>query len=307
MDIRLVIDQMLTMLLMLIVGVGAAKTGVVDGETNRRLSRFALAVPQCAIILSSAMNMEMELTLGRVLAVLGLAFLMYALLLAVGVLVPRLCRAKAENRGVYSFLITFGNVAFMGFPVVRAIYGSDAVFYAALLNVPFNLLAFTVGVGMISGSRAKSGLDWRQVLNGPLVCSVAAVVMIFLPIRWPGPVKEAVGALGDMILPLSMIIVGASLGGQRLGDVFRDWRAYALAPVRLLVAPVLLWAVMRLFISDGMLLGVVTLLGGMPSAALSAMLAIQYGANERLATRTVFLTTVLSVVTIPLACWLLLT
>lgn len=306
MDIKLVFDQMLMMLLMLAVGVASARAGVVDPETNRRMSRFALAVPQCAIILSSAMNLELELTLGQVLSVLALAAGMYALLLAVSFLTVRLGRTKPENRGVYSFLITFGNVAFMGFPVVRAIYGSDAVFYAALLNVPFNLLAFTAGVHMISGGRAKGGLSWRQVLSPPLVCSVAAVVMIFLPVRWPGPVREAAASLGDMILPLSMIIVGASLGEQRLRDVFRDWRVYAVAPVRLFIAPVLLWAAMRLVVRDDMLLGVITLLGGMPSAALSAMLAIQYGANERLATRTVFLTTVLSVGSIPLLCWLLL-
>ncbi len=306
MDIMIVLDQMLTMLLMLAVGVICAKAGLVDPETNRRLSRFALVVPQCAIILASAMNMQMELTLGRVLSVIGLSVVFYAVLLAVSLLIPRLFRAKAENRGVYSFLMTFGNTTFLGYPVVRALYGSDAVFFATLLNTPFNLLAFTVGVRMMSGGQAKERLDWRKVVNAPLVCALAAVVMIFLPVEWPSPVKGAANAFGDMVLPLSMIIVGASLGEQKLTDVFRDWRPYALAPVRLLLAPAMVWAMMGLMTDDKMLLGVATLLAGMPSAVLSVMLAIRYGANEKLAARSVFVTTVLSVATIPLLCWLLL-
>ncbi len=87
--------------------------------------------------------------------------------------------------------------------------------------------------------------------------------------------------------------------------MFGDWRSYAFAPVRLLVAPVLVWAVLRLFITDTVLLGTMTVLAAMPVASFATMLSIQYGGNERIASRTVFVTTVLSVVTIPIVCWLL--
>lgn len=293
------------MMLMLCVGVASAKAGVVDAETNRRLSRFAIAVPQSATIIASAMNMEPGMSAWKVLEVLGVGTAMYALLVVLGLLAPRLARINAPDRGVYSFLTVFGNVSFMGFPLVGAIFGNTAVFYAALLCVPFNLLCYTVGVGLISGGKAGE-FTWRKLLSAPLISSAAAVAVIFLPIRWPEPVTEAATQMGNMILPLSMIIVGASLGEQKLKDVFLDWRVYLFAPVRLFIAPLLLWAVLGLFVKDKMLLDVVTVLGGTPAAAVSAMLSIQYGANEKLATRAVFLTTVLSLGTIPLICWLLL-
>lgn len=305
MDIKLVLDKMLTMLLMLIVGVIAAKTGVVDGETNRRLSRYAMAVPQCATILASAMNMQSDVTAGTVLGILGVGCVMYLLLVALGVLAPWLARVPKADRGLYSVLTIFGNVGFMGIPLAGAIFGSDAVFYAALLVVPFNLLVFTLGVRLIGGSQAER-FDWRKLINPALVSSVAAVVIIFLPVTWPSPVTGAATAIGDMILPLSMTIVGASLGEQKLRDVLLDWRLYLFAPLRLIVAPVLLWVCLRPFVADQTLLGTITVVGGMPCAAVSAMLSIQYGANERLATRNVFMTTLLSVGTIPLVCWLLL-
>ena len=304
MDTALVFNKMLVMLIMLCVGVLAAKTGVVDAEGNRRLSRFAMAVPQTATILASAVNTQMEITVGKVVGILGAGCVMYALLVVLGLLVPRLGRVRAEDRGVYSFLTVFGNVGFMGFPLVGAIFGQDAVFYAVLLCVPFNLLVFTLGVRLISGRGGS--FRWKDLISPALAASAAAVVIIFLPVEWPAPLKEALGYMGDMILPLSMVIIGASLGEQKLRDVFLDWRAYLFSPVRLVVSPVLVWAVMRLFIRDVMLLNVMTVAAAMPAAAVAAMMSIQYGANERLASRVVSITTVLSVGTIPFVCWLLL-
>lgn len=302
----LVLNEMLMMMLLLLVGVAVAKTGVVDGETNRRLTRFALVVPQSAVILSSAINMQMEMTPGKVLAVLGASVVMYVLLVALGLLAPRLYRIGAADRGLFSFLAIFGNVAYMGFPLVRALFGSDAVFYAALLNIPFNCLTYTLGVSLVSGGAEKGRMDWRQLVNPPLVSSVLAIAIIFLPVSWPGPVSRAVETLGDMILPMSMIIIGASLGSQKLKDVLGDWRVYAYAPIKLIAAPVLLWAVMRLLVSDQLLLNVITLVGATPSAAMAAMLSIQYGGDEKTASRAIFVSTVLSVATIPVICWLLL-
>ena len=302
----LVLNEMLMMMLLLLVGVAVAKTGVVDGETNRRLTRFALVVPQSAVILSSAINMQMEMTPGEVLAVLGASVVMYVLLVAPGLLAPRLYRIGAADRGLFSFLAIFGNVAYMGFPLVRALFGSDAVFYAALLNIPFNCLTYTLGVSLVSGGAEKGRMDWRQLVNPPLVSSVLAIAIIFLPVSWPGPVSRAVETLGDMILPMSMIIIGASLGSQKLKDVLGDWRVYAYAPIKLIAAPVLLWAVMRLLVRDQLLLNVITLVGATPSAAMAAMLSIQYGGDEKTASRAIFVSTVLSVVTIPVICWLLL-
>ena len=299
MDMTLLINLMITMLLMLIVGVVLAKLGVVDPETNRRLNRFAMAVPQCATILASAMNMEPGMEVSTVLTVLGIGVVMYALLLVLGFLVPKILRLPRNDRGLYSVLTIFGNVGFMGMPLTGAMFGSEAVFYSALLTIPFNLLAFTVGIRLVGGTEEK--FDWHKMISPVLISSILAAVMVFLPL------KDATSYFGTMLLPLSMVIVGASLGEQKLKNVFTDWRIYLFAPARLLVAPVLLWAVIRTFISDPLMLGVVTVVGATPCAAISVMLSMQYGGDEKTATRAVFLTTVLSVITIPFVCWLLLT
>ena len=305
MDIRAVIDQMLVLLILLIVGVIAAKTGVIDRETNRRLTNFTLTIPQTCMILGSVLNVDLGLTPMKILSVMLLGCAMYGLLVVLGLLVPRICRAKARDRGLYSFMTIFGNTGFMGLPVVGSIFGPTAVFYAALLNIHFNTLAYSLGISLISSTGEKVRIDWKKVVNAPMVAAVLSIVVVCLNIRVPEPVADAVGMLGDMIVPSSMIIIGSSLGNQKFKDIFGDWRAYAFAPVRLFIAPVVLWFVLRLFVQDPILLGTMSVLGGMPVAAFSTMLSIQYGGNEEMSARCVFVTTVLSVLTIPFICWLL--
>lgn len=305
MDIRAVIDQMLVLLILLIVGVIAAKTGVIDRETNRRLTNFTLIIPQTCMILGSVLNVDLGLTPMKILGVMLAGCAMYGVLVLLSFVVPLIYRAKPRDKGIYSFMTIFGNVGFMGFPVVNSIFGPTALFYAALLNIHFNTLAYSLGISLIGNTGGKMKIDWKKLVNAPLIAAALSIFIVCFNIRVPEPVAEAVGMLGDMIVPCSMIIIGSSLGNQKFKDVFCDWRAYAFAPVRLFVAPILLWAVLRLFIHDTVLLGTMTVLGAMPVAAFATMLSIQYGGNEEMASRSVFVSTVLSVVTIPIICWLL--
>ncbi len=305
MEISSVFEQMLVLLILLLVGVAAAKTGVVDQETNRRLTRFALVFPQSAQIISSVVGEDLDITAGQLVGVFGAACVMYGVLVALGFLTPVLYRFKKEDRGIYSFMTIFGNVGFMGFPVAETLFGSKGLFYAAILNMPFNLLAYTLGISLLHRGQGKTKISWRQLVNPPLISAIIAIILLLTKIHIPTPVADAIDLLGDTIVPLAMIIIGASLGSQKLSEVFGDWRSYAFAPVRLLIAPVLVWAALRLFITDTVLLGTMTVLAAMPVASFATMLSIQYGGNEKIASRTVFVTTVLSVVTIPIVCWLL--
>ena len=305
MDIMLIFEQMLVMLILLVVGVIAAKAGVMDEESSRRFTSFNLLIPQSCMILNSILGADIEVSPGRVAVILGTGILMYAILVCIGMLVPQIYRCKPGDKGIYSFMTIFGNVGFMGIPIASALFGSEAALYAALLNIPFNVLAYTFGIALLSSSGKKGPINWRLLLNVPLIVSLLCVVLLCFHVRLSGPLGRAVDMLGDMILPSSMIIIGASLGRQKLKDVFGDWRVYLFAPMRLVVVPVVLWAIMHLFVKDPVFLGTMTLQGAMPVAAFATMLSIEYGGNVEMASKTVFVTTVLSVITIPLVCGLL--
>ena len=301
-----VFNQMLVLLILLIVGVIAAKAGVMDEDTTKRFTRFALLIPQTCMILNSVLNAELDnITPGRIFTVLGIGCLMYAILVALSFLVPVVYRCKPGDKGIYSFMTIFGNTGFMGIPVVGAIFGGAASFYAALLNIPFNLLAYTLGIALLNNTGERAKIQWKLLINPPMIASFLAIILVCVHVPIPTPLARSIGYLGDMIIPCSMIIIGASLGQQKLKEVFGDWHVYAFAPVRLFVVPVLLWAIMHLFIKDAVLLGTITVLGAMPVASFATMLSIQYGGNVQMASRSVFVTTVLSVLTIPIVCAIL--
>ncbi len=302
----LIFQKMLVMLFLLIMGVIAAKAGVMDEETSRRFNRFLLMIPQTCMILSSILGADIDVPPLRVAVILGTGFLLYAILVALGMLTPQIYRCKAEDKGVYSFMTIFGNVGFMGIPVARELFGSEASLYAALLNIPFNLLAYTFGIALLSYKGGKrEPIHWWLLLNVPLIASAVSIVLLCLHVKLTGPLGQAVDMMGDTILPSSMIIIGATLGRQNLKEVFGDWRVYLFAPMKLVVVPIAVWAIMHLIVKDAVFLGTMTLQAAMPVAAFATMLSLQYGGNVKLASKTVLVTTVLSVFTIPLVVGLL--
>ena len=296
---------MLVMLIMLVVGVVCAKTRIVDKDANKKLTTFALYVPQVCMILASVMTTELSVTPLQILLILGVGCAMYALLVGLSFLVPKVYRCSVSDKGIYSFMTIFGNVGFMGFPVVQSIFGDAAVFYASIMNIPFNLLAYTLGISLLNSKGKETHFSWKLLLNPPLVASACSILILLLKVPVPDFVTDAVDRMGDMIVPLSMIIIGSSLGEMKLRDIFGDWRVYLFAPVRLIIAPLLVWGVLHFFVHDSLILGTMTVLAAMPVAAFATMLSIEYGGNEQVASRTVFVTTVLSVATIPFVCWLL--
>lgn len=302
MDISSLFSQMLVLLILLLVGVVCAKTGVIDPDGNKKITAFTLAVPQSCMILASAINVDFEIAAAKLVAVFFSGFAFYAVLAALGALAYVLLGKRSAQRELFAFMTVFGNVGFMGLPVVQTLFGSQAVLYASLFNVPFNLLAYSVGAALLRGDM-RGGWNWEVLLSPPMVSTCVAIVLLFAHIHIPTPVESAVDYMGDMIVPLSMIIIGASLGKMPLKTALGDWRCYAFSAFRLLAVPAAVFFVMGRFTSDMLVLGTMTVQAAMPVAAISAMLALQYGRNEALASKTVFISTLLSTLTIPLICW----
>lgn len=304
MDIKAVFEQMLVLFLLLVMGYICSKARIVDREGNRLLSRFALALPQCCMALSSVININFDVSAGKIVAVFFSGFAMYFVLMLLGLLVVLVLHKHPDTRGLFGFMTAFGNVGFMGFPVISSLFGSQALFYAALFLVPFNLLAYSIGPIMLSnkiGFGVK--VNWRAAINPVTVMTLFSIVVLFLHPTVPHPVEEAINRMGDCIVPLSMVIIGTSLGDMPLKDVFSDWRCYVFSVVKLIVVPVAVYYSMGLFIHDSLVLGTMTVLAGTPVAAVAVMISVQEGLDASLPSKTVFLSTVMSVLTIPLICW----
>ena len=316
MDLVSVIAQMGILLAIIAVGFAAAKCGVFPDGTNRVLAQLVILVTNPCTVLHSALSGEHALSNAEVLQLTLIAAVMFALLILLGQALPRLLRVPAGDRNVYIFMATFANLGFMGFPVVRAIYGPGAVFYAAIFNLIFQFVVYTYGLWLLThppggargtGRSAAGGRPaaWRVFVSPIIVASILAYVCYLTGFRAPEPVTQGLGMLGNVTSPVCMLVIGIALSKVPIRSVFTNWRLYVISAVRLIALPVGMFFALRPFVPNPLVLGITVTMCGMPVATMSTLLTEKYGGNTRLAAAGVFLSTLLSMATIPLLMWML--
>ena len=153
---------MLTLFAIVVVGYIAGKLGYMGGTFDKKLSKVVIDITCPALILSSAMTGELP-DRRYILPLLGISALTYLLLTGVAFLLPRFLTKKKDDEGVIGFAMMFGNVGFMGYPIVASIFGHEAVFYAAVLNVVNTFTVFTVGTMLIVGKNQESSAAEKEM------------------------------------------------------------------------------------------------------------------------------------------------
>ena len=155
-------------------------------------------------------------------------------------------------------------------------------------------------------SGEKAQLHLKDMFSIPLLATVIALLVFLLNIPMPGVVKELFGALSAATMPLSMIVIGSSLGKVSLFDAFKEKSLYFVSLVRLVVVPLLTLPVLKLVSADPVLLGAMVIIAGCPSAVMVTVLAIQYGRDAEFTSKGILLDTVFSIFTLPALVYFLL-
>lgn len=295
--------EMLVILFAMAMGYTGHSLGYLGGETDQKLSKLLLNIVMPAMIVGTVITGDTMPELSEILSVLKAAMVFYLMEFAFAMAAPRLLGGTPGQRGVWRYALTFANVAFIGYPVVEAMFGSGALFYAVILVMPFNLLSYTLGPLMLVGAKR---FHWRQALTP---CTVAALVGLFFAltrIRPPALVGECLSFVGDITVPLSLLIVGSLLAGLPVGQVFKSPRLWLLSVLRLLVMPVTLFFILRAMGTESMLLGIAVTQMAMPVAINGSMLCMEYGGDTECMAQATLLTTAASIVTIPLVAAILL-
>ena len=304
MDMQVILNQMIVLFILLAVGFIGGKVKLLSPDAGRILSKIIISITAPCTILTSVLSGEVNITTGETVIFLLISFLAYLLFILISIPVAKMLGGDKSNNGLYSYMAAFGNTAFMGFPVIIAIFGNAAAFYVALFNIPFILLTFSVGIILISGKGRK--FDPKILISPTIISAFASIIIAITGFRAPTVITEPIRLLGNITTPGSMLVIGLTLARVSFKDVFYEWRLYIVALFKLIVMPVFIWIILKQFVANGMLLGIAVILSGMPTAAMATMVAIEYGGNERIASGGVSMTTLLSGVTIPLIVYFLL-
>lgn len=301
MNLSIVFAKMAMLVLIMLLGYLCARIGITGPEFNQRVTPLMVKVLLPATILNSVLSVP-DFSGRELLDYILVMTVMVALQMLPAWFLPRLLRTRSGDVGATRLVTAFGNVGFVGLPVVAAIFGDEMVFFASLCNIPFNLALYSCSAAQLSpdGGRVR----WQDVLNAPVIATLLSVVLLLSRVHVPGVLADTISSVSGVTIPLSMLVIGTSLGGISVRSVLTDWRVYVVSAVRLLVCPLLTWLVLRPF-AAGALLGISVLMAACPSAMLVTALCLQYGRSDAFASKCIFLSTVLSAVTIPLLIWLL--
>ena len=296
------LEVMITLSCLVAVGYMAGKFGFLGGDFDRQLSRLVINITCPALILSSAMTGELP-DRRFILPLLLISVVTYAVLTAAAFLLPRFLTRRSTDEGAIGFALMFGNVGFMGYPVVASIFGHEAIFYAAVLNVVNTFTVFTIGTVLITGKSDTAGsrFEKKVLYSTPMMAAYLTMAIVALEIdNIPGFVSMPLTMLGNITVPAALLIVGSSMSQLPLRALMGNVTVYATAALRLLALPLgVYWLTKVLGFSD-LVVNINTVVIAMPVATYGTILCLKYEKDTTLMTEVTFITTLLSMLTIPL-------
>jgi predicted permease len=197
-------------------------------------------------------------------------------------------------------MMIFSNIGYMGMPVVNAIFGKEAEFCVSIFIMVFYIFIYSYGIILITGDGKKGPFQWKRLLTPMMICSVGGIICYLCNVQFGGVVAGTLSSLSAVTTPCAMLIIGCALAALPLKTVFTNWRLYLIAILKLLVIPAITYLCLKPLIPNATILGVIVIIMAMPIASIFTMLSAQYDRDQKLAASSVFLTTLLSVITIPI-------
>lgn len=294
-------NQILKMFLLMMVGYLCCRTKLIDHHGNKTLSNLLLMVINPVLIVN-AFQIEYS---PQLLKNFLLAFLLSLVTHFVGIVLVHFLIPSKSSRdyAVEQFCAVYSNCGFMGIPLINSILGSEGVLYITAYMIAFNLLCWTHGLTLMTGNTS-----WKQLKKGltsPVIFGILIGLFLFLTqIHLPALLSETIESLSCMNTPVGMMIAGISLAETDLLPALKNRRLYLVTAVKLIVIPlIMLLAFSLLPISSGVLCTMVVA-AACPAATTGTMFALRYDGNYKYASQIFAVTTLLSIITIPVMVWL---
>lgn len=293
------LEVMVTLFIIVVLGYALCKLGYMGDKFDQKLSSIVIDITCPALILSSVMGTTLpDRTL--ILPLLGVGFLTYFILLIFGFLVPRLITRNRSDQGMIGFALMFANVGFIGYPIVSSIFGPHAIFYAALLNMPNTFFIFTAGVMLIKGEYSIKSLNPKLLFSPAMLAAFAAALIVALDLHTPYIIARPVTMVGNITVPAALMIIGSSMARLPLREIIGSGKVYVASLIRLAVVPLSLYFLFKACGVSEVINDINTVVIAMPVASFGTMFCMKYGRNPALITEITFITTVASIISIPL-------
>lgn len=302
-----VASKVINLFFIMVMGMVLRKTAILDKKSTSTLSALLVNITNPFLVICG-MQKEYEATLVKnAFIILGLSVVMHLLTALIGTFSFKFEKQRSKEK-IYGFAMIFANCGFLGYPVLQSYLGNDlGLFYGVFFTLFFNIFCWTYGVMLMNDGKGLGvkAMCKKIFMNPSFISVLVGFAFFMLRIKVPGIIYEGMNYIGNMTFPLSMLIVGSLFCELDLKSVFKDRILYWYLALKLVLFPVVMIFVSKYLLCD--LLGLPNMFAyllvtmcSMPAASNTAIMADYYGADKLLAAKTVSISTLVSVLTIPL-------
>ena len=288
--------------ILLVLGNFMARKKIISECFAKDTSKLMLNVFIVASIINSVLGERPNITTAEMWKAVLVLSICTVIIYATGFIASRFFK-KESNVAQTEVIISVINSLFVGLPVVGALCGGEATFYIGLSCLPYNLVLFTYATGRLRGGKGKISL--KEILTPPLIAAVISMVIFLVNRPMPRFFTELVGSVAGATTPLSMLLIGATLGNVNFKELVKDRRIYIISAIRLIIVPLLAYFVLKPFVINEVLLLCCVVLAGCPTGMIVTPLSIKYGYDPQYSSRMIASTTILSFITVPILVYIL--
>ena len=304
MNFQVVITQIISLFLLIAVGYFLRRSQHLDQKETGAISKLLLDLILPAMLISS---LQIDITakmLGdfKNLFIYWIAF--YLALIVIASLISRLFPIVKDKKIVLKFFLIFGNVGYMGLPVIDVIFPENGIFFGSIGVVVFNIFLWTYGANLFLRDNDDKKITLRDIFNNGVIAIIIGLFLMLSGLKLPSPVMTAVDMLAEATFPLSMLVIGSGLAQIKISGIFKDLNIIAYSTLKLLIIPIIVLLILNYFNISDPIRTILVLQVAMPAAANGVIFAERYKGNYVFAAESLFLSTLMAALTIPIISYL---
>lgn len=304
-----IINSIVTLGLAMLVGFICIKTKYISEEQNNGMSKIVVRVTLPILVVTSLTSLDFDREkLINSIQVLLVSIVVVALLYAVGTAMAKLGRMDKEKAVMHRCMTCFGNVVFMAFPLIQALYGAEGLLYAAIYELANDMFLWTLGVyKMNSIHKGKTSItgNLRKLLNPGTISFAIAFVMMVFGLKFTGIPGTVLTGIGSTTTYLSMFFIGGTLALVDFRHIYRRLWLFVLTAVKMIAVPILLMLILKIFNLGDTVTAVIVLQAAMPTSTVLVVLGMEYKGDVLYCAEGVFITHIAGLVTLPLVYYLM--
>ena len=275
------------------------KLKLISNTTNRELTNLLLTVFMPASLFMSFPSSYDEASAGLFFSGLLAGALVMLLIIILAKIIFNKKWMKSGLREEAQFALIFNNATFLGYPIVASTFGPGGILAYCGFIISFNIALFSYGIWLFE-KKLTIKLLFRIITNPNIIAVLLGMILFLLNIQLPSFFTDAIGYVGGATTPLSIICIGYMLSEAKLIKVFKKWKLLITAIIQLILGPVVTWGILTLLHFPTEVIQVCTLIQALPTATSLGLFAVKYGGNASESSELVTISTILSVITMPI-------